>query len=126
MTIQSIWTGYVNFSATGTSPSVIAIPAPHRGILRGYRLILDNGNALPNLTAKLYTSNPDSPAGGENKSLFEVLSFNQAAAADDTVDISYLNKDGTPSLPQRFLYLEITPGDTTARNYVFSVTVRSF
>ena len=126
MSNTTIWTGYINFPATGTAPTVIQVPAPHRGILRGYHLVLDDGSALPNFSAKLYTSNPASPAGGNPKSLYEILSFNQSAAADDNTDISFLNKDGTPSLPQRLLYLEITPADTTPRTYVFSVTVRSF
>lgn len=125
-TIQSIWSGFVNFSAAGTGATVVQVPAPPRGILRGYRLVLNNGGALPNFTAKLYTSNPANPAHNKPKALFEVLSFTQAASSDDDVDISYLNKDGTPSLPQRLLYLEITPGDNTARDYVFSVTVRNF
>lgn len=124
--IQSIWSGFVNFAATGTGTTVVQVPAPPRGILRGYRLVLNNGAALPNFTAKLYTSDPANPASGNPKALFEILSFTQTTASDDDVDVSYLNKDGTPSLPQRLLYLEITPADTTARDYVFSVTVRNF
>lgn len=126
MSIQSIWSGFVNFSAAGSASTVIEVPMPPRGILRGYRLVQNDGSPLPQLTAKLYTSDPTNPRDEKPKALFEILSFTHETASNDDTDISYLNKDGTPSLPKRVLYLEITPSGAGEKDYVFSVTVRNF
>jgi hypothetical protein len=100
---------------------------PHRGILRGYNLVEASGGAIGNFTAALYTSNRAStPNSTLPEDTFKLFSFDQTRTADEETDISFLNRDGTPSVPQRFLYLKITPAGSGTKNYVFTVTVRNF
>lgn len=119
---STVWSGSKTFSATGGQATTVAIPMPHRATLRGYSLVAADGGATGNFTAKLYSSKRETaPNNALPLAAFEVLSFDQSTAADNDLSVSYLNRDGTPTNPQRFLYLIITPA--TTKNFVFSVTV---
>lgn len=119
---STVWSGSVSFTATGGQETVVPVPMPHRGVLKGYSLVEAENGATGNFAAALYTSkqdkapNNDLPAG-----TFKLLEFTQAAASANNLDVSYLNRDGTPTNPQRYLYLKITPAAT--KSLVFSVTV---
>lgn len=127
MSANTIWSGSKSFSVPAGSATLVPISMPHRGILRGYNLVEASGGATGNFTATLYTSNRAStPNSTLPEDTFKLLSFDQASAANEETDISFLNRDGTPSVPQRFLYLKITPAGSGTKNYVFTVTVRNF
>lgn len=97
---------------------------PHRGILKGYSLVAADGGATGNFTATLLTSKRATAPNSElPEASFKLLSFDQAAPADEDLNLSYLNRDGKPSTPVRYLYLKINPAGTGTKNYVFSVTV---
>lgn len=123
-----IWSGETVFSATGGSESVITIRVPHRGILRGYSLSQTSG-ANAGATAALYTSKQDkAPNNTLPAEAFHILDITLPAAAkvdDHEVEVAYINRDGTPTNPQRYLYLKITPAGTGAKNFVFSVTIET-
>lgn len=114
---STIWTGKKEFSAPGGSETVVAIPAPARGILRGYNLAQLSG-ANVSATANLYTSNTKTPAA-----LYHLVAL--TAAEDNDLNLAYHNQDGTPSVHQRYLYLKITPGGTGAKTFALSVTVET-
>jgi hypothetical protein len=127
MSSNTLWSGSKSFSVPAGSATLVPIPMPHRGILRGYNLVEASGGAIGNFTATLYTSNRAStPNSALPEDTFKLLSFDQNSAANEETDISFLNRDGTPSVPQRFLYLKITPAGSGTKNYVFTVTVRNF
>lgn len=118
---STIWSGTTTFSATAGQESVIPVPMPHRAILKGYSLVAADGTT-PNFNAALYTSKQDTPPNSTlPAAAFLLLSFTQTAAAANDLNVSYLNRDGTPTNPQRYLYLKITPA--TTKDFVFSVTV---
>lgn len=118
---STIWSGTTTFNAVGGQESVIPVPMPHRAILKGYSLVAADGST-PNFTAALYTSKQDkAPNSTLPAAAFLLLSFTQANAAANDLNVSYLNRDGTPTNPQRYLYLKITPA--TTKDFVLSVTV---
>ena len=126
MSANSIWSGSHAFSVPAGEATLVPIPMPHRGNLRGYSLVPETGS-LDALTAALYTSNRASPPNNAlPEDTFKLLTFDQTTAAKSDIDVSYLNRDGTPTLPQRYLYLKITPSGSGTKNYVFTVTVRNF
>jgi hypothetical protein len=125
---STIWSGETSFSATSGEQTVVPIKVPHRAVLRGYSLTQTSG-ANAGAAAAIYTSNQETapnntlPAG-----VFNILDITLPAVAkvdDRETDIAYINRDGSPSNPQRFLYLKITPAGTGAKNFVFSITVET-
>jgi hypothetical protein len=95
---------------------------PHRGVLKGYSLVEASGGATGNFTATLYSSKQDKAPNSELPAdTFKVLAFDQTTPFTNNLDVSYLNRDGTPTNPQRYLYLKVTPSAT--KTFVFSVTV---
>lgn len=121
---STVWSGSKSFTVTAGSASVIDIPMPHRGILKGYSLVAADGGATGNFTATLYTSKrADAPNNTLPEAAFKLLSFDQSTPADEDLNLSYLNRDGKPSTPVRYLYLKINPAGTGTKNYVFSFTV---
>jgi hypothetical protein len=125
---STIWSGETSFSATSGEQTVVPIKVPHRAILRGYSLTQTSG-ANAGAAAALYTSNQETaPNSALPAEAFHILDITLGAAAkvdDHETDIAYINRDGTPSNPQRFLYLKITPAGTGAKNFVFSITVET-
>jgi hypothetical protein len=133
---STIWSGAKTFSANSGVETIVPIPMPHRGILRGYTLIQRDGTKTT-LAADLYSSNRESaPNSSLPAETFHVLNLVSAAtitADADVVDIvanpntniAYLNRDGSPSNPQRYLYLAIKPTGTGVKNFVLSVTIET-
>jgi hypothetical protein len=123
---STIWSGETTFEATSGSQAVVPIRVPHRGIIRGYSLTQTSG-ANAGAAAALYTSKQDTaPNSGLPAEAFHILDITLPAAAkvdDHSAEVAYINRDGTPTNPQRYLYLKITPAGTGAKNFVFSVTI---
>lgn len=129
-----IWSGTKAFSANSGSETVIPIPMPHRGILSGYTLVQRNG-AKAGFEADLYSSNqetePNASLPAESFHVLSLSDFADVVADPDVVDIAentsvkvaYLNRDGSPSVPQRYLYLWIKPAGTGSKNFALTVTV---
>jgi hypothetical protein len=125
---STIWSGETTFSATSGSESVVRLNVPHRGIIRGYSLTQTAGTNA-GADAGLYTSNQ---ATSPNRELpaeaFHVLDITLPAAAkvdDHSLNVAYVNRDGSPTNVQRYLYLKITPTGSGAKTFVFSVTVET-
>lgn len=109
---------------------------PHRGVLRGYTLAQLTGSA-GGFTADLYTSSQGSaPNNALPEEIFHLLSLTDTAevtvdadvvglAENNNLSIAYQNRDGSPSNPQRFLYLRITPNGSGNKNFALSVTVET-
>jgi len=123
-----IWSGETVFSATGGEESLVTIRVPHRGVLRGYSLSQTSGTNA-GATAKLYTSKQDTaPNNTLPAEAFHILDITLPAAPivdDHELSVAYINRDGTPTNPQRYLYLKITPAGTGAKDFVFSVTIET-
>lgn len=119
---STVWSGSVTFTATGATANTVTVPMPHRGVLRGYSLVAADGGSTGNFTATLYSSKQDTaPNNTLPADTFKVIAFDQTAAFANNLDVSYLNRDGTPSVPQRYLYLKINPAAN--KQFVFTVTV---
>jgi len=123
---STIWSGETTFEATSGSQTVVPIRVPHRGILRGYSLTQTSG-ANAGAAAALYTSKQDTaPNNTLPAEAFHILDITLPTAAkvdDHSAEVAYINRDGTPTNPQRYLYLKITPAGSGAKNFVFSVTI---
>jgi hypothetical protein len=119
---STVWSGSVTFTANSGQATTVAVPMPHRGVLKGYSLVEASGGATGNFTATLYSSKQDKAPNSELPAdTFKVLAFDQTTPFTNNLDVSYLNRDGTPTNPQRYLYLKVTPSAT--KTFVFSVTV---
>jgi hypothetical protein len=122
------WTGETVFTAPSGSASTVTIKVPHRGRVKGYSLSQTSG-ANAGAAAALYTSKQDTAPNSELPAeAFHILDITLPTAAkvdNHSLDISYLNRDGSPSNPQRYLYLKITPAGSGDKNFVFSITVET-
>lgn len=125
---STIWAGETLFSATSGQETTVAVRVPHRGILKGYSLTQTSG-ANAGAAAALYTSNRESAPNSELPAeAFHILDITLPTAAkvdNHSTDIAYINRDGTPTNPQRFLYLKITPAGTGAKNFVLALTIET-
>jgi hypothetical protein len=133
---STIWSGTISFAAVSGQETVIPVPAPHRGILRGYALVQTTG-ADNKFDADLYSSNQETePNASLPAEAFHVLSLadfadvvvdpDVVAIAENTdVNVAYLNRDGTPSVPKRYLYLWIKPNGAGSKNFVLTVTIET-
>ena len=133
---STIWSGTKAFSAVSGQETVIPVPMPHRGILRGYTLVQTTG-ADNKFEADLYSSNqetePNASLPAESFHLLSLADFADvvsdpdvvAIAENSNVNVAYLNRDGSPSNPQRFLYLWIKPNGSGSKNFVLTVTVET-
>jgi len=133
---STIWSGTTTFTAPSGTETVVPVKMPHRGTLRGYSLVQITG-ANNKFEADLYSSNQETAPNSElPDEAFHVLSLADfadvvsdpdvvAIAENNSVSVSYLNRDGTPTLPQRFLYLRITPNGSGNKNFVLTVTVET-
>ena len=133
---STIWSGTTTFTAPSGSETVVPVKMPHRAILRGYALVQLTG-ANNKFEADLYSSKQDTtPNSALPAEAFHVLSLADfadvvsdqdvvAIAENSNVNVAYLNRDGSPSNPQRFLYLRITPNGSGAKNFVLTVTVET-
>lgn len=125
---STIWSGETTFTATSGAETKVTLNVPYRGIIRGYSLTQTSGTNA-GAAAALYTSNQETaPNNSLPAEAFHVLDITLPAAAkvdNHTANIAYVNRDGTPSNGQRFLYLKITPAGSGAKNFVFSVTIET-
>jgi hypothetical protein len=133
---STIWSGTKAFSATSGTNTVVPIPMPHRGILRGYQIVQQTG-AKAGFTADLYASNQETaPNSTLPAEAFHVMSLSDFAdtvtdpdvvdiAGNSNVNVAYMNRDGSPSNPQRYLYLWIKPAGTGSKNFTLTVTVET-
>ena len=124
-----IWTAAQTFSAESGKESVITLKAPYRGIIRGYRLVQNNG-LMRGAVASLYTSNqetaPNSALPAEKFRVLRVeLEIGSAKNENHFSRIAYANSDGTEEAPQRLLYLKITPYGIGTKSFTFSATVET-
>lgn len=121
-----IWSGSKTFTSAGTgAEETIAISVPHRGSLQAYSLVAADGGATGNFTAALYTSKQDKePNSSLPANAFKILAFDQATPSTNSADIAYINRDGTPTNPQRYLYLKLTRSGGS-KSFVFSVTIET-
>lgn len=133
---STIWSGTKAFSANSGTDTIIPIPMPHRGILRGYTLVQRTG-AKAGFAADLYSSNqqtePNASLPAESFHVLSLSDFADVVADPDVVDIAennnvnvaYLNRDGTPTNAQRFLYLWIKPNGSGSKDFALTVTVET-
>jgi hypothetical protein len=119
-----IWSGSTEFTSAGSGgEETITLKVPHRGSVKGYSLVAADGGATGNFTAALYTSKQDkAPNSARPASMFKILNFDQTAASNNSVDISYINRDGTPTNPQRYLYLKLTRSGGS-KAFIFTITI---
>jgi hypothetical protein len=87
--------------------------------------------------ADLYSSNqetePNASLPAESFHVLRLSDFADVVADPDVVDIAensnvnvaYLNRDGSPTNPQRYLYLWIKPSGTGSKNFALTVTVET-
>lgn len=126
---STVWSGSKTFTAPSGEESVVAIPAPARGILRGYTLVQNTG-ADDSFDASLYSSNKTPEEIYHLLNLADVAEVTSdadvvALAENNLLNVAYQNRNGTPSLHERFLYLKITPGGTGGKSFTLSITVEN-
>lgn len=126
---STVWSGSKEFTVASGTETVVAIPAPARGVLRGYTIVQNNG-AAAGFTADLYTSDKAAEEIYHLLSLSdnaEVVSDSDvvAIAENNNINIAYQNRNGTPTLQERLLYLKITPAGTGNKTFTLSVTVET-
>ena len=133
---STIWSGTTTFTAPSGSETTVPVKIPHRAILRGYALVQTTG-ADNKFGADLYSSNQETePNASLPAEAFHVLSLADfadvvsdqdvvAIAENSNVNVAYLNRDGSPSNPQRFLYLRIKPNGSGEKDFVLTVTVET-
>jgi hypothetical protein len=124
---NTVWSGKKEFTAVSGAETVVSVPAPARGELRGYTLVQLDG-AAAGITASLYTStkSPEEIYHLVNLSTAATVTSDSDVVAileNNSLSIAYQNRDGTPSLHQRYLYLKITPAGTGTKSFVLSITV---
>jgi hypothetical protein len=133
---STIWSGTTSFTAPSGTETIVPVKMPHRGILRGYSLVQITG-ADNKFEADLYSSNqatePNASLPAESFHVLSLADFADvvtdpdvvAIAENNNVSVAYLNRDGSPSNPQRFLYLWIKPNGSGAKDFALTVTVET-
>lgn len=126
---STIWSGKKDFTAASGQETVVSVPAPHRGILRGYTLVQTAG-ANNGFEADLYTSTKTPEEIYHLISLADVATVVAdsdvvAIAENNDINVAYQNRDGTPSVHQRYLYLKISPNGTGNKSFILSITVET-
>lgn len=123
----TVWSSETPFTATGGTETVVRLNVPHRGFIRGYSLSQVTG-ATAGATAALYTSKQDkAPNSNLPAEAFHILDIALSSGAAKTdnhdMEVAYVNRDGTPTLQQRYLYLKITPAGTGEKQFVLALTI---
>jgi hypothetical protein len=125
---STIWSGETAFTAPSAQETTVTLNVPYRGVIRGYSLTQTSGTNA-GATAALYTSNQaTAPNSALPAEAFHVLDITLTAAAkvdNHSLNLAYVNRDGSPSNGQRFLYLKITPTGSGSKNFVFAITVET-
>jgi hypothetical protein len=126
---STVWSGLKTFTVSSGAQDVIAIPAPARGTLRGYTLVQLTG-AADGFEASLYSSDktPEEPyhlLNLSNNASVVVDADVVALAENNAVSVAYQNRNGTPSVHERLLYLKITPAGSGDKDFTLSITVET-
>ena len=126
---STVWSGSKTFTVASGTETLVAVPVPHRARIRSYSLVQTTG-ANNGATAKLLTSQQTTTPNSalpESSFLLDTITIpnNAASVANNNTSLAYVNRDGTPTSPQRFLYLRITPAGSGNKAFVFSVTVET-
>lgn len=125
---STIWSGETVFTAVSATETKVTLRVPYRGVIRGYSLTQTSGTTA-GATAALYTSSQEkTPNSDLPAEAFHILDITLPAAAkvdDHSLEVAYVNRDGTPSNGQRFLYLKITPTGSGSKNFVFAITIET-
>jgi hypothetical protein len=122
---SNIWSDSTVFSVPAGQESVVSIPAPYAGELRGV-VLTDTDGSSSGFSGGFYTSQQNTaPNSTLPASSFLVKSFTVTGneLAERELNIAYKNRDGDPSNHQGYLYLRITPGGTGTKNFVATLTV---
>ena len=126
---STVWSGSKTFTASSGAQGLVSVPAPARGTLRGYTLIQLDG-AADGFEASLYSSDktPEEQyhlLNLSNNAAVVVDSDVVALAENNDVSIAYQNRNGTPSVHERLLYLKITPAGAGDKQFMLSITVET-
>lgn len=117
---SNIWTGSTQFSASAGQESIVAVPAPHMGELRGCVLTQTTGTKS-GFTAKLYTTSAASPVLPLSHYLIKDASAGNAESSAYDLNIAYMNRDGDPTNRPGYVYLRITP--VASGDFALTITV---
>lgn len=117
---SNIWTGSKSFSGTAGQKSIVAVPAPPMGELRGC-IVTQVSGTTSGFTAKLYTTAAQSPSFPMSHYLIVDASAAGAEFANYDLNLAYMNREGDPTNRIGFVYLHITPVATG--NFAVTVTV---
>jgi hypothetical protein len=124
----TIWSGETSFSAPSATETVVTLKVPHRGVLRGYSLTQTSG-ANVGASAALFTSKqdtaPNSTLPAEAFHILDITLGSTSKVDNHDLNVAYLNRDGSPTNAQRYLYLKITPAGSGIKNFVMSVTIET-
>lgn len=125
----TVWSGSKTFTVPSGSETVVTIPAPTRGILRGYTLVQNTGGAN-GFAASLYSSDKTPEEVYHLLNLADMAEVTAdtdviAIAENNVLDVAYQNRNGTPSLHERLLYLKITPAGSGNKSFTLSITVEN-
>lgn len=126
---STVWSGSKSFTAASGTSTLVAVDVPHRAVIRSYNLVQTSG-ANNGATALLLSSNRATEPNSnmpEASFLVETITLPNSAAnvAVTNTSLAYVNRDGTPTSPQRKLYLKVTPAGSGAKDFVFSLTVET-
>ena len=117
---SNIWTGSKTFTGTAGQASIVEIPAPHMGELRGCVLTQTSGTTS-GFTAKLYTTGAANPTLPLSHYLIKDVSAGAAESAAYDLNIAYMNRDGDPTNRPGYIYLRITP--VASGDFALTITV---
>ena len=118
----------------------VELRVPHRGVIRGIRFEQIAGVDAA-CDFELYNSRRAAPTdqSGSSESLAEAVDGSRAAysvfgeksmasgtpSADYDANYMYSNRDGTPTNPQRKLYLALRAGGTGSKQYAITLIIET-
>jgi len=117
---SNIWSGSKTFTGTAGQKTIVAVPAPPMGELRGC-IVTQVSGTTSGFTAKLYTTASQTPTFPLSHYLIADVSAGAAEYAAYNLNIAYMNRDGDPTNRIGYVYLHITP--VAAGNFTVTLTV---
>lgn len=117
---SNIWTGSKTFTGAAGQESIVEIPAPHMGELRGC-VLTQTGGPPSGFTAQLYTTGAANPTLPLSHYLIKDVSAAGAESAAYDLNIAYMNRDGDPTNRPGYIYLRITP--SSSGDFALTITV---
>lgn len=127
----------VDVVASSGADSYHIIPFPHRGQITKLLVVQSSGNA-DGFAVELYNSEDAVPAdsslsssssAGDGRSrdnfvvIPEVAVGGGATALHESGTYSFANRDGSPTNPQRFVYLRITPEGSGDKDFTVTIAI---